>query len=86
MEKKVTGKAPWGGGWNQKGKRTVWWNEAEGVAVNLEGEEGHHEQTQVKSARREREAPGEDGEEAQKSEKKSDSGGICRDAGLCENH
>ena len=53
----------------------VWWNEAEGVPVNPDGE-GHREQAQAKSTRREREAPGEEGEEAK--EKESDSGGIRR--------
>ena len=40
----------------------TFWDEAEGVAVTPEGE-SLHEQTHVKSTRREREAPGEEGEE-----------------------
>ena len=54
---------------------TVWWDEAEGVAVTPEGE-SLHEQTQVKSTRREREAPGEEGEEIKSPKKERDSGGI----------
>ena len=55
------------GGWNQKGKREtletkVVSNGVEGVHVNPNGE-GHHEREQVKSSRRESEAPGEEGEE-----------------------
>ena len=41
---------------------TVWWDEAEGVAVTPESE-SLHEQTQVKSTGKEREGPGEEGED-----------------------
>ena len=61
----------------------VLWNEAEGVPVNPDGE-GHHERAQAKSSRRGREAPCEEGEEVKKSEKEIESGGIRRNAGLCE--
>ena len=61
----------------------VLWNEAEGVPANPDGE-SHHERAQAKSTRREREAPGEEGEEIKSPKKKSDSGGIRRHAGLCE--
>ena len=89
------------GGWNQKVKRrirkshTVLWNEAEGVSVNLEGE-SHHEQTQAKITRREREdqaqmerkadrkAPGEEGEESRSPKKKVIRVESERNAGLCE--
>ena len=56
------------------------WNDAEGVPANPDGE-SHHERAQAKSTRREREAPGEEGEELKKSEEKSDSGGIPRHGG-----
>ena len=46
----------------------VLWNEAEGVPANLDGE-SHHERAQAKSTRREREAPGEEGEEINNSPK-----------------
>ena len=60
---------------------TVLWNEAEGVSVNPEGG-SHHEQTQAKSTRREREdqakmerkedrnVPGEEGEEIKSPKRK----------------
>ena len=47
----------------------VLWNEAEGVPVNPDGE-GHREQAQAKSSRRERETPGEQGVEVKKSQKR----------------
>ena len=50
-------------------KVIVWWNEAEGVPVNPDGE-GHREQARAKSPRREREAPGEEGEEAKAPKRK----------------
>ena len=42
----------------------VLWNEAEGVPVNPDFV-GHHERAQAKSSRKEREAPGEEGEEVE---------------------
>ena len=45
------------------------WDEAEGVAVTPEGE-SLHEQTQVKSSRRESEAPREEGEEVKSPKRK----------------
>ena len=44
-------------------------NEAEGVPVNPDGE-GHHEHAQAKNPRREREAPGEEGEEVKSPKRK----------------
>ena len=56
-----------GGGWNHKGETEppetkVFWKEVEGVLGYPDGE-GHHERVQVKSSRRESEAPREEGEE-----------------------
>ena len=47
----------------------VLWNEAEGVPANPDGE-SHHEGAQAKSTIREREAPGEEGEEINNSPKR----------------
>ena len=48
---------------------TVLWNETEGVPANPDGE-SHHERAQAKNTRSGREAPGEEGEEIEKSRKK----------------
>ena len=53
----------------------------ESTDVDLDGK-SHREQAEAKLSRREREVPGEDGEEINKSEKESDSSGIRRNACL----
>ena len=50
-------------------KVIVLWNEAEGVPLNTDGE-GHREQAEAKSFRREREVPGEEGEEVKSPKRK----------------
>ena len=47
----------------------VFWNGVEGVPGCPDGE-GHHEREQVKSSRRESEAPGEEGEEVERPKRK----------------
>ena len=77
------------GGWSLKEKAEVpeiiFVSDAvEGTFVELDGE-SRREQVEAKPFRRGREIPNGEGEEIKSPKKESDSGGIRRNSGLCEN-